>query len=136
MIGLRASREPGRHRDGQSPSVVHRRVWDGPARAEAEQLDQKWPDWTVLYSLGNRRFYAVAAWPSPHPVIVEHETATGLEAQMYEAEMTRNAQPTPAPVSGPVSAPPPDRRGGAPSQAPAAAPHHPYPSRRSHRRAA
>ncbi|MEV8637259.1 hypothetical protein AB0395_37015 [Streptosporangium sp. NPDC051023] len=117
MIGLIASREPGRHRDGQPPTAVHRRVWDGPARAEAERLDRKWPDWTVLYSLGNRRFYAVAAWPNPRPVMVEDETATGLEARMYEAEMTRNAQPVPAPAS-------------------AVALQHPYPSRRSRRRAA
>ncbi|MEV8635404.1 hypothetical protein AB0395_27475 [Streptosporangium sp. NPDC051023] len=83
----------------------------------------------MLYSLGNRRFYAVASWPAPQPVIVEHETATGLEARMYEAEMTRvTRRETPAPA--PAAPPPSDRRGGARSQAPAAAPQHPYPSRR------
>ncbi|MEV8636494.1 hypothetical protein AB0395_33090 [Streptosporangium sp. NPDC051023] len=135
MIGRRPSRTPGRHRDGQPHTVVHQRVWDGPARAEADRLDRTWPDWTVLYSLGNRRFYAVASWPSSEPVLVEDETATGLETRMYEAEMARIARRE-APATVPASPPPSDRRGGARSQAPAAAPQHPYPSRRSHRRAA
>ncbi|MFF0578484.1 hypothetical protein [Streptosporangium saharense] len=55
----------GRHREGQPYSLVYRRVWDGPARAEAERLSQVWPEWTVFYSLGKRSFYAVASWDSP-----------------------------------------------------------------------
>ncbi|MEV8630909.1 hypothetical protein AB0395_04560 [Streptosporangium sp. NPDC051023] len=131
MIG-RAAREPGRHREGQPHSAVHRRLWDGPARAEAERLDRTWLEWTVLYSLGNRRFYAVAGWPSIQPVLIENETATGLEKQMYEAEMTRIAHRAP----GPASAPPVDKPGGAFSQAPAAVPHHPHPYRSRRGRAA
>ncbi len=85
MIGR--SRAPGRHRAGQ-PVVpaVHRRLWDGPARAEADRLTRAWPTWLVLYSLGRRRFYAIAAWPAPEPLMVADDTAEGLEEQMREAE--------------------------------------------------
>ncbi|MEU1879156.1 hypothetical protein ABZ470_17730 [Streptosporangium sp. NPDC020072] len=84
MIG--SSRPGGRHRDGRPYSLVHRRVWDGPARAEAESLDQAWAGWTVLYSLGTRRFYGLCSWPSPQPVIVSDTTSEGLERRMREAE--------------------------------------------------
>ncbi|MFF0574943.1 hypothetical protein [Streptosporangium saharense] len=79
----------GRHRDGQPYSLVYRRVWDGPARAEAERLNQVWPEWAVLYSLSKRSFYAVARWDSPQLVAVEDVTSEGLEERMREAEMTR-----------------------------------------------
>ncbi|MEV8630772.1 hypothetical protein AB0395_03870 [Streptosporangium sp. NPDC051023] len=124
MIGR--SRPHGRHRDGQARTKVYRRLWDGPARAEAERLDQAWPDWTVLYSLGNRRFYAVAAWPDPQPVVVEDETAAGLEGRMHKAETARIALRT-APAASSGVSPSPDRRGGAVSLAPAV-PQNPYPS--------
>ncbi|MER7210661.1 hypothetical protein ABT340_26710 [Streptosporangium sp. NPDC000239] len=95
----------GRHRDGQPYALVYRRVWDGPARAEAERIDQAWADWTVLYSLGRRAFYAVASWDGPRPVIVEDLTGDGLEERMREAEMIRAmrlAAPTPKPSPAPV----------------------------------
>ncbi|MFI7534139.1 hypothetical protein [Streptosporangium sp. NPDC049376] len=95
----------GRHRDGQPYEPVYRRVWDGPAKAEAERIDQAWADWTVLYSLGRRSFYAVAAWGGSRPVIVEDPTGDGLEERMREAEMIRATRPAPAPVRR--------RRGGA-----------------------
>ncbi|MER7212954.1 hypothetical protein ABT340_38330 [Streptosporangium sp. NPDC000239] len=90
----------GRHRDGQPYEAVYRRVWDGPARAEAERIDLAWAEWTVLYSLGRRSFYAVAAWDGPRPVIVEDPTGNGLEERMREAEMikaVRIAPPSLAP---------------------------------------
>ncbi|MEV7004881.1 hypothetical protein [Streptosporangium sp. NPDC051022] len=86
MIGLRSSRPPGRHRNGQPHTSVHRRLWDGPARAEAERMERSWPTWLVLYSLGNRRFYAIAGWPAPEPVIVCDDTSEGLEEQMRQQE--------------------------------------------------
>ncbi|MGW4421769.1 hypothetical protein [Streptosporangium sp. NPDC004631] len=150
----------GRHRAGQArTSVVHRRLWDGPARAQAERLAQAWPSWTVLYGVGSRRFYALAAWATSEPLMVEAATAEELERRMYEAVMavtarretplTTSAPPT-APTAPAASAPPlppapsplpaplafspsPSRRGGVPSPAPAAAPHHP---RRPYRDAA
>ncbi|WP_433235600.1 hypothetical protein ACQPYK_25625 [Streptosporangium sp. CA-135522] len=80
-------RTPGRHRAGLPPATVHRRLWDGPARAEAELLAAAWPGWSVFYGLGSRRFYAVAAWPTTQPLIVEDDTPEGLEEQMHQAEM-------------------------------------------------
>ncbi|MFD0884109.1 hypothetical protein ACFQ08_06030 [Streptosporangium algeriense] len=85
----------GRHRNGLPATQVYRRVWDGPARAEAERLDQAWTDWTVLYSLGKRCFYAVAGWDDPRPVIVEDPTAEGLAERMREAETTRTVRLAP-----------------------------------------
>ncbi|MER7132080.1 hypothetical protein [Streptosporangium saharense] len=67
-------------------TAVYRRVWDGPARAEAEVLDQACSGWAVLYSLSERRFFGLCAWPSPQPVIVCDDTAEGLEQRMREAE--------------------------------------------------
>lgn len=125
MIRRRPSREPGRHRPGQSPAVVHRRLWDGPARSEAERLDRSRPDWLVLYSLGTRRFYALAAWPVPAPLIVAADTVEGLEERMNDME-TAFTWRTPLAAS-----PPPSRRRGAPSQPPAAAPQHLRPPYRS-----
>ncbi|MEV4094437.1 hypothetical protein [Streptosporangium saharense] len=90
----------GRHRDGQPYASVYQRVWDGPARAEAERLDQVWADWTVLYSLGKRSFYAVASWDGPQLVVVEDATSEGLEERMQEAEMIRLLQATPTPRDG------------------------------------
>ncbi|MEV7014136.1 hypothetical protein [Streptosporangium sp. NPDC051022] len=85
----RRSRDPGRHRDGQataSTPVKTLRPWDGHARAEAERLTRAWNGWTVLYGPGSRRFYAVAAWPTPEPMVLDDRTPDGLEARMREAE--------------------------------------------------
>ena len=129
----------GRHRAGQiHTAVVHRRLWDGPARAEAERLAQAWPSWTVLYGVGSRRFYALAAWQVSEPLMVDATTTEDLERRMYEAVMAVTARreipltaPAPPTASAPsippaplASQPPPSRRGGVPSPATAAAPHH------------
>lgn len=84
MIGQ--PRTPGRHRAGRPYTLVHRRVWDGPARSEAERLNQAFPGWVVLYGPGSRRFFAIAAWPAPEPVMVEAATAEDLAERMSEAE--------------------------------------------------
>ena len=139
----------GRHRAGQArTAVVHRRLWDGPARAQAERLAQAWPSWTVLYGVGSRRFYALAAWATSGPLMVEAASAEELERRMYEVIMdvtvrretplttpttpaapTASASPIPpasSPLPAPVAfSPSPSRRGGVPSPAAAAAPHHP-----------
>ncbi|MER7130512.1 hypothetical protein [Streptosporangium saharense] len=90
----------GRHREGQPYSLVYRRVWDGPARAEAERLSQVWAGWTVFYSLSKRSFYAVASWDGPQLVVVEDATSEGLEERMQEAETIRLLQTTPPPHGG------------------------------------
>ncbi|GHE37595.1 hypothetical protein GCM10017673_45060 [Streptosporangium violaceochromogenes] len=104
MIGQ--PRLPGRHRAGQAPTTVHRRAWDGPARAEAERLERSRPGWVVLYGVGSRRFYAMAAWPVSEPVMVSDPTAEGLEERMGEAEaalLLRSAPSRPTSVpAGPI----------------------------------
>ncbi len=122
----RLTRAPGRHRDGRPRTAVHKRLWDGPARAEADRLGLEWPGWLVLYSLGTRRFYAIAGWAS-EPLMVADDTAEGLEARMHDAEtaFTRRALPAPSPSTS--------RRGGISSPASAAAPQS---SRRPYRDAA
>ncbi|MEU0521991.1 hypothetical protein [Streptosporangium sp. NPDC006007] len=139
----------GRHRAGQvHTAVVHRRLWYGPARAQAERLARTWPSWTVLYGVGSRRFYALAAWVTSEPLMVEAASAEELERRMYEAVMAVTARreipltapatpalpaasapprpsassPLPAPLASSSS---PSRCGGVPSPAPVAAPHHP-----------
>lgn len=97
-------RTPGRHRAGQPRAAVHPRVWDGPARSEAEQLGQAHPGWLVLYGLGSRRFYAIAAWPAPEPVMVDAATADDLAELMRQAEAALPLQPSP------TAEPPPSRR--------------------------
>ncbi|MFF0574796.1 hypothetical protein [Streptosporangium saharense] len=67
-------------------ATVYRRVWDGPARAEAEVLGSVSPGWAVLYSLSERRFFALCAWPSPQPVILSDDTVERLEQRMRETE--------------------------------------------------
>ncbi|GHH67116.1 hypothetical protein GCM10017673_13760 [Streptosporangium violaceochromogenes] len=125
MIGQ--PRTPGRHRAGRPYSLVHRRVWDGPARAEAEYLERSYPGWVVLYGVGTRRFCAMAAWPAPEPVMVEAATAEDLAERMGEAETTlllRATTPT-APGDPDVSGRP--RRPGSRRRAVRAAGSLPYP---------
>lgn len=86
MIGR--TRRGGRHRDGQPPTTVYRRLWDGPARSDAETLDRSTPGWSVFYSLSQRRFYAIATWPTPEPLIISDASAEGLQDQMHQAETT------------------------------------------------
>lgn len=116
------SRRCGRHRDGQPLEKVHKCLWDGPARSEAERMDRSCQGWSVLYSLGERRFYAIAAWPTPEPLMVTADTAEGLVERMRQAEMDIAWRALPAP-------PPPDRRDGIHSQVPAVAPQHLHPYR-------
>ncbi|MFD0888181.1 hypothetical protein ACFQ08_26875, partial [Streptosporangium algeriense] len=92
-----------------------------PARAEAERIDLAWAEWTVLYSLGKRCFYAMAAWDGPRPVVVEDSTSEGLEERMREAETIRAmwlAAPVSRSFSAPVRGGASRRRGGAVAEAP------------------
>ncbi|MEV7013794.1 hypothetical protein [Streptosporangium sp. NPDC051022] len=141
MIG-RLSRGPGRHREGRPRTAVHRRLWDGPARSEAERLDRQWPGWLVLYSLGERRFHAIASWPAPEPLTVSDDTAEGLERRVREAEAALARQrpstpphppsdPSPHPSSGRSGSP--GGRGDTTSRVSAVMPWH---GRRPYRNAA
>ena len=106
----------GRHLAGQArTTVVHRRLWDGPARAQAERLAQAWPSWTVLYGVGSRRFYALATWATSEPLMVEAADAEELGRRMYEAvmdvtarcEIPLTALTTPANSTAPTAPAPP-----------------------------
>ncbi len=89
MIGQ--PRSPGRHRAGGAHIPVYPRLWDGPARAQAELLERSNPGWVVLYGVGSRHFYAVAAWPAPEPLLLRDPTSEGLAEQMREAEAVHAA---------------------------------------------
>ncbi|MGW5259721.1 hypothetical protein ACWEQG_02020 [Microbispora sp. NPDC004025] len=81
---IRPSRPGGRHRDGAEPGAWKRRAWDLDQHAEAGQLAERWPGWTVMYGKGSRRFYALAAWPVPEPLILDARTAADLETLLLQ----------------------------------------------------
>lgn len=114
------TRMSGRHRRGEPVMPVPPRPWDVAKQAAARQLDLIEPAWTVWYGLGARRFYAVATWPAPEPLIVQARTADELCDLMREAEQATPsptwlvpdgpAQPSPnRPVTGGPAQPPPVR---------------------------
>lgn len=104
----------GRHRRGEPVMPVPPRPWDVAKQAAARQLNLIEPAWTVWYGLGARRFYAVATWPAPEPLIVQARTADELYDLMREAEQATPsptwlvpdgpAQPSPSPPSPTASA--------------------------------
>jgi hypothetical protein len=80
------ARRSGRHRQGVPATQVHPQRWDPAKRAAAQQLDLIEPAWAVWYGLGARRFYAIATWPAPEPLIVQARTPDELRDLMREAE--------------------------------------------------
>ncbi|MEU9833095.1 ATP-binding protein [Streptosporangium sp. NPDC048047] len=100
----------GRHRRGAPVTAAQPGRWDGVHRDSARRLDQTEPAWTVWYGVGTRRFYAVAAWPAPEPLIVHARTPDELRHLMRGTE--RAAQPYGAPVPADRPAPPPLSQGG------------------------
>ncbi|WP_424528341.1 hypothetical protein ACOZ38_01895 [Sphaerisporangium viridialbum] len=57
-----------------------------PKQTAARRLDQIEPAWAIWYGVGTRRFYAVATWPAPEPLIVHARTADDLRDLIREAE--------------------------------------------------
>lgn len=47
------------------------RGWDPDKRRAAWELDRSEPGWAVFYGPYTRRFYAIAAWPSPRPLVLD-----------------------------------------------------------------
>ncbi|MFD8529391.1 hypothetical protein ACFV0L_18425 [Streptosporangium canum] len=92
-------RTPGRHRAGLPPATVYRRLWDDSARAEAERLDQSWRGWSILYGAHSRRFYAIAAWSTREPLMVDSNTPEALEERMHQSEMSAAWHALPAPLA-------------------------------------
>lgn len=54
----------------------------------AARLDEAEPAWAVSYGLGSRRFYAIAAWPVPVPLVLDAFSLDDLRDLMREAELT------------------------------------------------
>lgn len=86
--GRQPRRRAARHTRGQAPIHVRRRTWDAHKRHAAALLDLLEPGWVVFYGLGSRRFFAVATWPAPHPLIVSATEVEELRDLMREAEFT------------------------------------------------
>jgi hypothetical protein len=86
LFGRRRTKQAGRHTIGQPYVPVEPGDPDPRARATAVLLDRLEPAWTILYGPWSRRFYALALFPTPHPLIVEESTAQGLTEQMRQAE--------------------------------------------------
>lgn len=96
---MRPAHPRGRHRDGAEPGTWERRAWDLDQHAEAGDLAARWPEWTVLYGTGSRRFYAMAAWPAPEPLILDARTAAELETLLLQETPVMTARGlTAAPV--------------------------------------
>ncbi|MFC4531548.1 ATP-binding protein [Sphaerisporangium dianthi] len=85
---MAADRAKGQHRRGTVEQRVVPKGWDAAERATAEHIDQLEPTWAVWYGVGSRRFYAVATWPAPVPLMVEARSADELRDLMREAEVT------------------------------------------------
>ncbi|MEV0623204.1 hypothetical protein AB0I81_58510 [Nonomuraea sp. NPDC050404] len=61
-------------------------VWDPDQRREAWDLDRSASRWIVFYGPYTRQFYAIAAWPSPCPLVLSAGDTAGLRDLMHEAE--------------------------------------------------
>lgn len=81
-------RAAARHARGQAAIHVRRRSWDADKRHAAALLDLVEPAWVVFYGLGSRRFFAMATWPVPRPLIVSAADVEELRDLMREAELT------------------------------------------------
>ena len=66
--------------------VSRRRDWDPAQRRAAWELDRSAPGWCVFYGPYTRRFYAIAAWPAPFPLVLAAHDVTDLRRQIHEAE--------------------------------------------------
>ncbi|MFF0309711.1 ATP-binding protein [Streptosporangium sp. NPDC004379] len=91
----------GRHRHGAPVTAARPHPWDGAHRDSARRLDEAEPAWTVWYGVGTRRFYAVAAWPAPEPLIVHAAGTDGLRRLMRGAERAAGPYPSLAAPAGP-----------------------------------
>ncbi|GAA1265732.1 hypothetical protein GCM10009677_17310 [Sphaerisporangium rubeum] len=81
------SRTGGRHAEGAPVTEVRSVHWDTAKRAAAEELDRLEPGWLVLYGTWSRRFYAIALWEAPCPVLLDARTAEELRGLMRQAEL-------------------------------------------------
>lgn len=76
----------GRHCPAAPRSQAYRRAWDSEQRGEAERIGARWPGWHVMYGVGSRRFYAIAAWQGCERILLAADTPGELERLMAEVE--------------------------------------------------
>ncbi|WP_326644449.1 ATP-binding protein [Streptosporangium sp. NBC_01755] len=84
----------GRHRRGEPVDQRGPRQWDREQREVAARLDRAEAGWLVMYGVGGRRFYAIAAGWVPEPLVVQAGTAEELCALMRETEEAKPATPS------------------------------------------
>ncbi|WP_157549548.1 hypothetical protein [Nonomuraea candida] len=61
--------------------------WDPDQRRAAWELDRSERGWVVFYGPYTRRFYAIAAWPSPFPLVLDADGTTELRRLMREVDV-------------------------------------------------
>ena len=79
------------HERGEGRSLTlqpRQRNWDPAERRAAWGLDQSEPGWSVFYGPRTRRFYAIAAWPKPHPLVLDACNVEELRSLIGEAKST------------------------------------------------
>jgi hypothetical protein len=81
------SRSAGRHTTGAPLAEFRSTRWDTAKKAAAEELDRLEPGWLVMYGPWSRRFYAIALWNAPCPVLLDAPTTEELRDQMRQAEV-------------------------------------------------
>ncbi|GGK81015.1 hypothetical protein Sme01_44510 [Sphaerisporangium melleum] len=88
-LGRGRDKRIGRHALGRPYIAVEpgeSREPDLADRAAAVLLDRMEPGWTIMYGPWSRRFYALALYPTPEPLVVEARTAQDLLTEMRQAE--------------------------------------------------
>src|SRR5437868_9894574 len=70
--------------------VPRRREWDPAERRAAWELDRFEQGWSVFYGPYTRRFYAIATWSSPFPLVLDARDIEELRIQIRQAERTHN----------------------------------------------
>ncbi|MEV7965669.1 hypothetical protein AB0O34_06760 [Sphaerisporangium sp. NPDC088356] len=103
LIGRRSAKRTGRHTTGHPYVRVEHRHPDPRARATAVLLDRLEPAWMILYGPWSRRFYALALFATPGPLIVEAFTAQELTDQMRQAEQDTLIAPWPPTAAAPAA---------------------------------
>ena len=86
-LAWRTTSSSGRHAEGARVTRTQSTWWDPAKRAVAAELDRMEPGWLVMYGPWSRRFYAIALWDAPCPVLLDARTAEELREQMRQAEM-------------------------------------------------
>lgn len=86
MAQPRAIPSPQRNERCTPSSRRPRHGWDPDERRAAWELDLSEPRWTVFYGPYTRRFYALAAWPAPHPLVLDASDTEELRSLISEAE--------------------------------------------------